>query len=103
MDKASPHYKSKKYKKYFEKNKDTLIPVSSNRITGVYGYGRDMEYSQTRSTCPKILSIIFRFKNKISKYFRTKRFNLNMRNYLLRDEFREHMLIGIYILFIRYI
>jgi len=25
------------------------------------------------------------FKEKISGYFRTKRFNLNMRNYLLRD------------------
>jgi hypothetical protein len=24
-------------------------------------------------------------KNNISKYFRTKRFNLNMRNYLLRE------------------
>jgi hypothetical protein len=27
MDKASPHYKSKKVQKYFEENKDTLIPV----------------------------------------------------------------------------
>ena len=27
MDKASPHYKSKKVIKYFEENKDTLIPV----------------------------------------------------------------------------
>ena len=27
MDKASPHYKSKKVLKYFEKNKDTLIPM----------------------------------------------------------------------------
>ncbi len=27
MDKASPHYKSKKVVKYFEENKDTLIPV----------------------------------------------------------------------------
>jgi transposase len=27
MDKASPHYKSKKVRKYFEKNKDTLIPI----------------------------------------------------------------------------
>ncbi|MER5175979.1 MAG: transposase [Candidatus Nitrosocosmicus sp.] len=27
MDKASPHYKSKKVVKYFEQNKDTLIPV----------------------------------------------------------------------------
>ncbi len=27
MDKVSPHYKSKKVLKYFEDNKDTLIPV----------------------------------------------------------------------------
>ena len=27
MDKASPHYKSKKVLKYFEENKDTIIPV----------------------------------------------------------------------------
>ena len=27
MDKASPHYKSKKVIKYFEDNKDKLIPV----------------------------------------------------------------------------
>jgi hypothetical protein len=25
------------------------------------------------------------FRNKISSYFRTKRFNLNMRNYLVRE------------------
>ena len=27
MDKASPHYKSKKVRQYFEENKDTLISV----------------------------------------------------------------------------
>ena len=27
VDKASPHYKSRKVKKYFEGNNDTLIPV----------------------------------------------------------------------------
>ena len=27
MDKASPHYKSKKVRTYFEENKDTIIPV----------------------------------------------------------------------------
>ena len=27
MDKASPHYRSKKVIKYFDENKDTLIPV----------------------------------------------------------------------------
>jgi transposase len=27
MDKASPHYKSKKVTEYLEENKDTLIPI----------------------------------------------------------------------------
>ena len=49
MDKASPHYKSKKIQKYFEENKDTLIPVYlPTRIARVHGYGRGVEYSQTR-------------------------------------------------------
>ena len=62
MDKASPHYKSKKIQKYFEENKDTLIPVSSNRIARVHGYGRGVEYSQTRSTCTKTIFILCRFE-----------------------------------------
>ena len=64
MDKASPHYKSKKIQKYFEENKDTLIPVypSNYRIARVHGYGRGVEYSQTRSTCSKILFILCRFE-----------------------------------------
>jgi hypothetical protein len=27
MDKASPHYKSKKLRSYFKENKDTLVPI----------------------------------------------------------------------------
>jgi hypothetical protein len=27
MDKASPYYRSKKVRTYFERNKDTIIPV----------------------------------------------------------------------------
>ena len=27
MDKASPHYRSRKVRQYFEENKDTMIPV----------------------------------------------------------------------------
>ena len=50
----------------------------------VYGNGRGMKYSQMRSACSKILSSFADFKNKVSIYFRTKRFNLDMRNYLLR-------------------
>ena len=63
MDKASPHYKSKKVILYFEENKDTHTGISANyRITRIYGTGRNMKYSQTRSTCPKILYILCRFK-----------------------------------------
>ena len=51
MDKASPHYKLKKVVKYFEENKDTLIPVylPTTASPRVYGNGRGVEYSQTRS------------------------------------------------------
>jgi hypothetical protein len=62
MDKASQHYKSKKVLKYFEDNKDTLIPVYlPTTASRVYGNGRDIEYSQMRSACSEILSIICRF------------------------------------------
>ncbi len=64
MDKASPHHMSKKVQKYFEENNDTLIPVylPTTSITRVYGYGRGVEYIQTRATCSKVLSIIYKFE-----------------------------------------
>ena len=47
MDKASPHYRSRKVRQYFEENKDTLIPVYlPNSITRVYGDGGGMEHGQ---------------------------------------------------------
>ncbi len=63
MDKASPHYTCKKVIKYFEDNKDTSnFSISSHRITGVYGYGKGMEHSQTGFARTEILFIICRFK-----------------------------------------
>ena len=60
---STQHYKSKKVLKYFRENKDALIPhISSYCITRVYDNGRNMEYLQMRSACPKILSIICKFK-----------------------------------------
>ena len=48
--------------KYFEENKDTLIPgISSNSVTRVYGDGGGMEHSQERHAGAKTLSIICRF------------------------------------------
>ena len=47
MDKASPHYRSRKVTDYFEHNKDALIPVYLPIVhTRVYGDGRSMEHGQ---------------------------------------------------------
>ena len=74
MDKASPHHKSKKVQKYFEQNKYTLIPIYLlNCINGVYGYRRDMEYSQCDSICSAILSIICGFKKQDIQVFQNKK------------------------------
>jgi len=49
LDKASPHYRSKKVRAYFERNKDALIPIYlptayHHRVYGNGGGG--LEYSQ---------------------------------------------------------
>ena len=86
MDKASPHYKSKKVLKYFEDNKDTLIPVYLPTASPEF-----MVMEEVWNIAKRELLVIQYYqsfadlKNKISKYFRTKRFNLVVRNYLLRD------------------
>ena len=86
MDKASPHYTCKKVIKYFEDNKDTLIPVYLPTASPEF-----MILEETWNIAKRDLLLVLKyyssfadFKEKISRYFRTKRFNLNMRNYLLR-------------------
>ena len=86
MDKASPHYTCKKVIKYFEDNKDTLIPVYLPTASPEF-----MVMEQIWNMAKRDLLVLKYYasfadlKNKASKYFRTKRFNLNMRNYLLRE------------------
>ena len=86
MDKASQHYKSKKVLKYFEDNKDTLIPVYLPTASPEF-----MVIEEVWNIAKRDLLILqyyqsfADFKDKISGYFRTKRFNLDMRNYLLRN------------------
>ena len=86
MDKASPHYKSKKVLKYFEENKDTLIPVYLPTTSPEF-----MVMEEIWNIAKQDLFVLQYYqsfadlKNKISKYFRAKRFNLDMRNYLVRD------------------
>ena len=86
MDKASQHYKSKKVLKYFEENKGNLIPVYLPTASPEF-----MVMEEIWNIAKKDLLVLQYYssfvdmKNKISKYFRTKRFNLDSRNYLLRD------------------
>jgi len=86
MDKASPHYKSKKVIKYFEENKDRLIPIYLPTASPEFMVMEEVWNIAKRDLLVlKYYSSFADLKNKISGYFRTKRFNLNMRNYLLRD------------------
>ena len=82
----SPHYKSKKVRKYFEENKDTLIPIYLPTASPEFMVMEEVWNIQTRSICSiQYYQSFADLKNNISSYFRTKRFNLDMRNYLLRD------------------
>src|SRR3954469_10012406 len=87
MDKASsPHYKSKKVLKYFERNRDTLIPVFLPTASPEFMVMEEVWNTSKRELLVlKYYPSFADFKNKISAYFRAKRFNLDMRNYLLRD------------------
>jgi transposase len=85
MDKASPHYRSKKVKDYLEQNKDTLIPVYLPTASPEFMILEEVwNISKQDLLVLKYYSSFEDFKQKISCYFRTKRFGLNMRNYLLR-------------------
>jgi transposase len=85
MDKAPPHFKSRKVKNYLEENRDTLIPVYLPTASPEF-----MILEQVWNIAKRELLVLQHyssfddFKQKISLYFRTKRFGLNMRNYLLR-------------------
>jgi DDE superfamily endonuclease len=86
LDKAPQHYKSQKVGHYFEKHKDTLIPVwlptASPEFMVLEEYWNISKYDLLVS---KYYQSFAQFRNKIIEYFRTRRFNLNMRRYLLSN------------------
>ena len=86
MDKASPHYKSKKVLKYFEENKDTLIPLYLPTASPEFMMMEEIwNIAKQDLLVLQYHSSFADLKNRITQYFRTKRFNLNMKNYLLRN------------------
>ena len=86
MDKASPHYRSKKVIKYLEENKDTLIPTYLPTASPEFMVMEEVWNMAKRDLLVlKYYPSFSDFICKVSCYFRTKRFNLNTRNYLLRE------------------
>ena len=85
MDKASPHYRSKKVKDYLEQNKDILIPVYLPTASPEFMMLEEVwNIAKHELLVLKQYSSFEDFKQRISCYFRIKRFGLDMRNYLLR-------------------
>jgi transposase len=88
MDKAYPHYKCKKVRAYFDNHKNNMIPVYLPTASPEFMVMEAIWNIAKRDLLVlKYYSSFADFKNKISRYFRTKRFNLDMENYLLRDGF----------------
>ena len=80
LDKASQHYKSHKVRQYFEQHRNDLVPVF-----GYLQHHLSLWYSKNLKDL-LVLTYYHSFTNfrkKIGEYFRTKHFNLNMRNYLV--------------------
>ena len=85
MDKASPHYRSRKVRDYFDRHKDTLIPVYLPTASPEFMMLEEVWNIAKRDlTVRRDYPSFEDFICEVSCYFRTKRFNLNMRNYLLK-------------------
>ena len=84
LDKAPQHYKSQKVGHYFEKHKDTLIPVWLPTASPEFMVLEECWNISKRDLLVLAYYPSFDdFRKRVGKYIRTKRFNLNVRNYLL--------------------
>ena len=84
LDKAKQHYRSKKVLEYFDKHRNSLIPVYLPTASPEFMVLEQVWHiAKSDLLVLQYYSSFTNFRNKISKYFRTKRFNLDMRNYLL--------------------
>ena len=76
MDKASPHYKSRRVKDYLEENKDTLIPVYLPTASPEFMMVEEIWNIAKRelSWNLKYYSSFEDFKEKVSRYFHNEKF-----------------------------
>jgi DDE superfamily endonuclease len=86
LDKAPQHYKSHKIKKYFEEHKDSLIPIYLPTASPEFMVLEECwNISKNDLLVLVYYSAFTEFRIRLRQYFRTKHFNLNMRNYLTRN------------------
>src|SRR5690349_1830096 len=84
LDRAPQHYKSNKVRQYFEQHKDDLVPVWLPTASPEFMVLEECwNVSKNELLVLTYYHSFTNFRKKISEYFRTKRFNLNMRNYLI--------------------
>jgi len=84
LDKASPHYKSQKVRKYFDEHKHSLIPIWLPTASPEFMILEECwRISKNDLLVLTYYQSFTEFKRRIGLYFRTKRFKLNMRNYLV--------------------
>jgi DDE superfamily endonuclease len=86
LDKAPQHYRSRKIRKYFEKHRDSLIPVYLPTASPEFMVLEECwNISKNDLLVLTYYKSFVEFRIRLGKYFRTIRFNLNMRNYLTRN------------------
>jgi len=84
LDKASPHYKSQKVRKYFDEHKRSLIPIWLPTASPEFMILEECwRISKNDLLVLTYYQSFTEFKRRIGLYFRTKRFKLNLRNYLV--------------------
>jgi hypothetical protein len=86
LDKAPQHYKSHKVKQYLKNHKQDLVPIwlptASPEFMVLEGCWNISKNDLLVLTYYPYYQSFIDFRTKIARYFRTKRFKLNIRNYL---------------------
>jgi transposase len=84
VDRATQH-RSNIVKKYLKKNKDSIrieyFPIGSPEFNAVEECWRQGKHNLLSNYYPKFQSL----KHMVSQYYRTRRFNINIKKYLLRS------------------
>ena len=84
VDRA-PQHRSKIVKKYLQRNRDSMrieyFPVGSPEFNAVEECWRQGKYNILSNYYPNFQSL----RHMISRYYRTRRFNLDIKKYLLRS------------------